>query len=150
MWKGIGMNLIVELAALSWILATVFLSLWTWHDAWYLAYSRLWSVAVLIFGPPCFLVYVYRSRWYVHASQSGGMLPGYDIRLKHRTATRRPDKKPAQAHDVTTSEGSGSSLLTDNRAELPRCPACRTAISFYDVKCMKCGKPIAGVRQNAA
>ena len=60
--------------------------------------------------------------------------PDHSIVEKHRTATRQPDKKPAAAHDVMTSEGAGSSLLTDNRAELPRCPACRTAISFYDVK----------------
>lgn len=144
------MNLVVEIAALLWITGSVFLSLWTWHDAWYLAHSRLWSAAALLFGPFGFLLYIYRSRWFVYSAQSGVMIPSYDINLRRRTQSRRAGNEPGETAHVGTPAASAAPSWTEDRAELPRCPVCRTAVSFYDVKCIRCGHSIGGMGQSTA
>ena len=143
------MNLLVELAVLLWVLTSVSLSLWTWHDAWYLAYSRLWAVVSLILGPAGFLLYVYRSRWFRYSAQSG-TIPAYELRLKRRTTSGSSVKNETDRAGEGKTGASSADMLADNEAELPRCPACRTAISYYDIKCIRCGHAIARIGQSIA
>jgi hypothetical protein len=143
------MNLLVELAVLLWVLTSVSFSLWMWHDAWYLAYSRLWAVVGLILGPAGFFLYIYRSRWFRYSAQSG-ILPAYELRLKHRTTSGSSTKKESNVASEDKTEASDSGTWAENQDELPRCPACRTAISYYDVKCIRCGHAIGRIGQNLA
>ena len=149
MWTGIGMSLLVEAAAFLWIAVSVFLSILTWHDAWYHARTRLWAAAVIVFGAPAFAVYVYWSRFRVYKLQDGAICPSYQIRLRRRQYSEVPVSEGASSKSVSASESSGADSSIAVRSELPRCPVCRTAISFYDVKCIKCGHIVGGIGPNA-
>ena len=138
------MQLFIEIAIASWSLLSVALAIWTYHDAWLLAFSRGWAVSPLIAGPPGFAVYILRSRL-AGKRKNPALLPEYEARQ-----IEDDRKSPGGAKwQLQKSSGAGQEKEVKSEFEptvitqgLPRCPRCGTAVSYYDVKCMRCGQLI--------
>lgn len=138
------MQLFIEIAVASWCLLSVALAIWTYHDAWLLAFSRGWAVSPLVAGPAGFAVYILRSRL-SGTRKNSAQLPEYEARMieegrRNSGGAKWQLQKPAGAS--AESEGKSEFEATVITQGLPRCPRCSTAVSYYDVKCLRCGQLI--------
>ncbi len=138
------MQLAVEIAIAAWSVVSVGLSVWTYNDAWMLAFSRGWAAVSLILGPVGFGIYMLRSR-VAGMKKPAGQLPGYESRQVEEAAA----PKHHNAAPVVSSGGAAKSIPAGHEFEsarlsqgLPHCPKCGTAVSYYDVKCLRCGQLI--------
>lgn len=138
---------ILDVATAVWFVISVGLAIWTYHDSWMLAFSRAWSVASLLFGPVGLTAYLIRSRLF-GSKANGSTVPSYELRHVDDVPAESGGR-PAHADKpaVSVNVNSTSDFETAHISQgLPRCPRCNTAVSFYDVKCMRCGqliKPVA-------
>lgn len=155
MKTGFGMQLSLELAISAWLLISVGLGIWTYYDAWLRALSRAWSAAPAIAGPFGLGIYLLRSRLPGRHKQAAA-IPEYDLRP---VDAARPAAEPAVMESVTAAvnrheEASAGAAADFRNASvtqgLPRCPRCGTAVSFYDVKCLRCGQLIRPTAASAS
>lgn len=137
------MLLIFEVVIAVWAVIAVGLAVWTYHNAWMLAFSRGWAAVSLVLGPVGLAVYLLRSR-YAGMGRTAVALPGYEMRQVTERERGGGRKAQSSVSSGTAAErtASGEFESTDIRQGLPRCPRCSTAVSFYDVKCIKCGQLI--------
>ncbi len=134
---------ILEIAIAAWLVISVGLAIWTYHDSWMLAFSRAWSVASLLFGPLGLLAYLIRSR-VLGIRTNGSSVPPYELRHVDDRPFKSGGKqvhteKGAASVNVSTAGDFETAHLSQG---LPRCPRCSTAVSYYDVKCLRCGQLI--------
>lgn len=137
---------ISEIAIAAWLVISVGLAIWTYHDSWMLAFSRAWSVASLLFGPLGLMAYLIRSR-VLGIRTNGSSVPPYELR---HVDDSRAKAGGMQAHTDRAAVSVNASTVSDFETAhisqgLPRCPRCSTAVSYYDVKCMRCGQLIKPV-----
>lgn len=139
------MQLVLEVAIAAWSMAAVGFAIWTYYDAWLLAFSRGWAAVSLVGGPVGLLVYVLRSR-YFGMRKTLGPLPEYEFRnvgegAVEATSVVAPQEKASQV-SVGKPTPPAEFEATKLSQGLPRCPRCSNAVSYYDVKCMRCGQLI--------
>ncbi|MBX8631728.1 MAG: hypothetical protein KIY12_06530 [Thermoplasmata archaeon] len=142
------MFLLAELSAVVWVLVSLTLSIWVFNDAWLLSHTRAWAVAVFIFFPLSFTLYLYWSRW--RRTITGEYRkPEYEVNTAVFAASSATG--PVRASTTARKEGAeqkGDRSTADKGGysqSLPRCPRCATAVSFYDVRCIKCGQQLQGM-----
>ncbi|MCL5254447.1 MAG: hypothetical protein M1351_10260 [Candidatus Thermoplasmatota archaeon] len=148
-----GMSPLFDLFIVLWVIVSLSLSIWTYNDAFLLSYSRAWAIAVFFFPPSFFPLYLFWSRW--RKIPAGNFKkPDYEV----NTAVFSPqavNSTPAEpaARSESASKAAVSAAEDDSAylsSELPRCPGCNTAVSFYDVQCLKCGQPLKRVASKTA
>lgn len=136
------MLLVYEVAIGAWSMVSVGLSIWTYYDAWLLAFSRGWAAVSLVAGPVGLLVYLLRSRLF-GMGKLHGQLPDYELRQVTDGTTEEPtvtSQEKRTSHSSAVESVSSKFEATKLSDGLPRCPRCSTAVSYYDVKCMRCGQ----------
>lgn len=140
------MQLVYEIAIGAWSMVSVGLAIWTYSDAWLLAFSRGWSAVSLVGGPVGLLAYLVRSRLF-GMEKPHGQLPEYEMRhVTDETVDEPTAPKAVARREKRSVQSTGPSAVssefepTNISQGLPRCPRCSTAVSYYDVKCMRCGQ----------
>ncbi len=133
---------LIEIAVAAWVVLSVGLAIWTYHDAWMLAFSRGWAAVVLLFGPVGLLAYLARSRLF--GMKAGSTGPEYEQRRVEDGIPGQARKSNGIAHGTSAAaHAAGSEFETARLTQgLPRCPRCNSAVSYYDVKCLRCGQLI--------
>jgi hypothetical protein len=147
------MSPLLELVAVLWTIVSLSLSIWTYNDAFLLSYSRAWAAAVFFVAPAFFPLYLYWSRWRkIHVENF--RKPAYEVDstvLNPRPAGSQPAEQASISRtDSKTDAPAAETVAVYLSRELPRCPGCNTAVSFYDVRCIRCGQPLKKTVSQAA